>query len=145
MTRGTYLILCEILEPQTIQIGKLGMIPFEASYYCYVGSAMGDYKSSTCLEHRVKRHLRSRFQSTTKDSEIHKDPPKKHWHIDYLLAHPGIQINKVYLFPSGEKIECEIAQWISEFADGYIPKFGCSDCTCESHLFRIKEKSPLIG
>jgi Uri superfamily endonuclease len=144
MTRGTYLIFCKNKEPKTIQIGKLGMIPFEAGYYCYVGSAMGDFKSSTCLENRVKRHLKSAFQSTKDCTEEIKIPPKKHWHIDYLLSQPEIQIVKIFLIPSSEKIECETAQWISEFAVGCISKFGCSDCTCESHLFHILEKNKMI-
>lgn len=139
MTKGTYIIETCLFESQTIQIGHIGSIHFQSGIYWYVGSAMGRDGSSTCLEKRITRHLNSRFQLSKEVLDDIKIPPKKHWHIDYLLANPNIIVNKILILPSIEKIECEIANIISENADGSIKKFGCSDCGCESHLFYFKE------
>lgn len=139
MTKGIYIIEAKLFEPQVIQVGNIGSIKFQSGIYWYVGSAMGKDRSSTCLERRITRHLNSRYQ-LNKDifSEI-KNPPKKHWHIDYFLANPKVIIKNIKILSSNNKVECEIADIISDYADGSIKRFGCSDCVCESHLFYFKE------
>lgn len=87
---------------------------------------MGDYGSSTLIN-RVKRHIKP-----SKDK-------KTHWHIDYLLNQKKSIITKLYLIPSSERLECMIAKDLLMFADNSIKDFGSSDCSCQSHLFYIKE------
>ncbi len=88
---------------------------------------MGKRGSST-LENRVKRHLRLPKQKN------------KHWHIDYLLENKEVSIIKLYLIPNKQKLECKLAQELLSISDGFIDKFGSSDCRCQSHLIYFNDK-----
>ncbi|UCD13972.1 MAG: GIY-YIG nuclease family protein [Thermoplasmatales archaeon] len=110
--RGSYLMLVELKNPKKIQIGNLRDIDFKKGFYIYVGSALSG------LNQRIQRHLRKQ--------------KKIHWHIDYLLTHA--KIVDIFYKQSTLKEECCIAK-ILEKELSIIPNFGCSDCTCKSHLF----------
>jgi Uri superfamily endonuclease len=110
--KGSYILVIELKENKTLQIGKLGKIFFKKGFYLYVGSALNG------LEKRVQRHLK-------KDKKIH-------WHIDYLLRYA--KIISVYYQESNKKEECIIAKKLANKLSS-IPGFGCSDCKCDSHLF----------
>ncbi len=110
--KGSYILLIELPERQTIAIGSLKTIYFPRGYYAYVGSAMGGFKT------RLNHHL--------------KESQKPHWHIDYLLAKASI--TEIILCPTNERTECTIAQALQGQFDS-IPGFGASDCKCSSHLF----------
>ncbi len=107
----TYQLFIELSQPVSITIGLLGRFTFPAGRYIYTGSAKRG------LEARIRRHLSSK--------------KKKHWHIDYLLAHKNTQITEVKRF---SEPECLINQQIS--GDIIVPGFGASDCKkrCGSHL-----------
>ena len=92
---------------------------FEKGYYVYIGSAMNS------LVARINRHL--------------SDDKKMHWHIDYLLKNEHSEIRDVLFNVSDKKIECDLASAITENGKG-VPKFGCSDCNCSSHLIYFKRK-----
>jgi Uri superfamily endonuclease len=123
--KGSYILVVYIERDIQIEVGALGFITFKKGFYFYIGSAMGEYGSSTLLT-RVKRHFLS------------KNEKKIHWHIDYLLADVHSMIIKIYLVPSKYPLECIIARELSEISDGLIKNFGSSDCNCKSHLFYIK-------
>lgn len=110
--KGSYVLLIELTNETSIQIGKLGPIHFPASWYIYVGSAMNGIRS------RVKRHV--------------SDQKKHHWHIDYFLD--NAQLKEAYMKESKFKEECSIALIFAQKFHS-IPSFGSSDCSCESHLF----------
>ncbi|MFC2072352.1 DUF123 domain-containing protein [Chloroflexota bacterium] len=110
--KGSYILLVELPEEQTIVIGSLKAVHFHRGHYAYVGSAMGGFKS------RLNRHLR-----------VNKRP---RWHIDYLLQKASI--NNIILCETKDTIECTIAQALSSRFYA-IPSFGSSDCKCHSHLF----------
>jgi Uri superfamily endonuclease len=118
--KGSYLMLIELTEPQLIPIGKLRTTEFDKGFYMYVGSALNG------LEQRIQRHLRQ-----TK---------KHHWHIDYLLQHAVIV--DVSYRENTEREECMIAQKLNKMLPS-IPDFGCSDCTCKSHLFHGSKETLL--
>lgn len=121
--KGTYCLAICLNEDADIEIGKvLGEIAFKKGCYLYVGSAMNS------LESRVRRHL--------------SNDKKKHWHIDYLLLNDISNVENVWVNVSDKKIECELAQEIMKNEEA-VPKFGCSDCKCESHLiyFENMEKA----
>lgn len=120
--RGTYCLVLEVERDINLKIGSLGKINFREGKYCYVGSALNG------LEQRVQRHLRT---SNGKTKNLF-------WHIDYLLSSPEAKIEKVYYKESSKELECKIAKQVSKFGNG-IEKFGCSDCNCNSHLFKIKK------
>jgi Uri superfamily endonuclease len=111
--KGSYVLLVENKKDQSMRIGSLGVINFRAGIYAYVGSAWNG------LEARIARHRRRE--------------KKLRWHIDYFVSTPHTKIIHVETY-AGKRIECRLAGEISERAKG-ISGFGCSDCSCKSHLF----------
>ncbi len=120
--KGSYVLLIRVENPVEIKVGKLGRIKFRQGYYAYVGSAMNS------IEARVARHLR-------------KNNKKLFWHIDYLLANEYAEIVSVLIRESEQKEECKIAQKLAEKFEA-VPRFGCSDCRCGSHLFYLGASLP---
>jgi sugar fermentation stimulation protein A len=113
---GVYMILLKV-DDCSITVGALGEMVFKKGWYIYAGSAMKNLKS------RVKRHLAKR--------------KRKHWHIDYLAE----ASNKTKAFPiyTLKDLECTMAGDLSTLADEEVKGFGCSDCSCDSHLFYFEE------
>jgi Uri superfamily endonuclease len=110
--KGSYVLVLQLSKDREITVGKLGTLLFKKGYYVYVGSALNG------LEHRLQRHLRNE--------------KRLHWHIDYLLAYASIV--DIFFREGDTREECAIAH---SFASSLIsiPHFGCSDCSCKSHLF----------
>jgi Uri superfamily endonuclease len=120
--KGAYCLCIFIEDNLNVRIGALGLLPFERGRYIYVGSALNG------LFARVKRHIRTSkglFNSI-------------HWHIDYLLKEKDVRCEAVYLLFSEERIECDLARKIGSKVNT-IKRFGCSDCKCKSHLFRVDD------
>ena len=124
--KGFYILVICIPENTNIKIGALGNILFSKGYYLYIGSALGNSGSST-LKNRVKRHFTS------------PNNKKTHWHIDYLLNNPSSIIFHLYLIPISQNFECLIANELNNISDGFIKKFGSSDCKCKSHLIYFED------
>ncbi|HIH88761.1 TPA: GIY-YIG nuclease family protein [Candidatus Bathyarchaeota archaeon] len=121
VTRGSYCLCINVEKDKRIKVGALGRIDFPAGRYVYVGSALNS------LIPRLGRHLRtSRGEGRV-----------THWHIDYLLREPGVEIGAIYATDWVVRMECEIAEKIAERGEA-VSHFGCSDCTCKSHLYRVK-------
>lgn len=107
----TYQLLIELPRAVTITVGRLGRHRFEPGRYIYTGSARRN------LEARIARHLR-------KEKTLR-------WHIDYLLAAPGVRIVEVR---RSVRAECALNRATVGIIP--IPGFGASDCHngCGSHL-----------
>lgn len=121
--KGIYLLMIELKDPLKKDIGARGEIGFQAGRYIYVGSAQNG------VEKRVKRHI--------------SDEKKKHWHIDYLLEEAAVK--DVMVYEEEKREECRTASLLKKEFE-YVKDFGCSDCTCDSHLFYSqKEIEPLVG
>lgn len=129
--KGTYVLIVENHADTEIEIeiGKIGRIKFKRGFYAYVGSALSG------LEQRIGRHLRAPG-----------DNKKLHWHIDYFLACPMVEVKEVIFAETEERKECEIAVKMNIDRElDCIENFGCTDCSCKSHLFfstsltRLKE------
>lgn len=114
---GDYMIVLHLKEPETITVGSLGPVSFSEGYYVYVGSARKN------LEQRMAHHRALR--------------KKMHWHMDYLRK----EADFVGAIPirTRDDLEHDLARALSEIADWDVPKFGCTDCHCHSHLFGFKE------
>lgn len=110
---GAYLILVKIDEKRRIRVGKLGSLSFPPGWYVYVGSA------AKGLTQRMARHLRKK--------------KRFHWHIDYLRQH-GAKTLALPIRSSSDQ-ECAIVDSLSQVLSPHSPGFGCSDCTCRTHLF----------
>ena len=117
-------MLIEVKKPLRRRIGSLGMVKFDKGYYCYVGSALNN------LEKRILRHLRKR--------------KKLRWHIDYLLSCRDVVVKRILYKENKKREECEIAKKIRKISKP-IPNFGCSDCSCESHLFKLQHLIDVDG
>jgi Uri superfamily endonuclease len=107
----SYQLLIRLRQGRRLRIGRLGVFRFPAGRYVYTGSARRN------LEARLARHLR---------------PVKRlHWHIDYLLCSPGVEVLRRRRF---REEECAV----NRRGRGTIPApgFGAGDCRagCGAHL-----------
>ncbi|MBE0522366.1 MAG: GIY-YIG nuclease family protein [Candidatus Methanoperedenaceae archaeon] len=115
--KGVYVLLMKLNNDTTITIGKLGTFLFKKGFYAYTGSALG-----TGGFRRVTRHFNvAKGENTT-----------RRWHIDYLLHH--LEVICAVTVPTGDDLECQLSTELAAVMCG-IPGFGCSDCSCPSHLF----------
>ncbi len=119
--KGTYCLCINVEDVIRIKVGALGDIKFPKGSYIYVGSALNS------LIPRLERHL--------KHSRGEHDVT--HWHIDYLLKDPRVSMKSIYMNDNGEKRECLMAAQVAEHGVP-APRFGCSDCKCVSHLYRVE-------
>lgn len=118
--KGTYCLIIGNYKTSSLKIGNLYEDhKFKKGFYVYIGSAMNS------LVARINRHL--------------SDEKKLHWHIDYLLKNESSEIRDVLFNVSDKKIECDLASTIALNGEE-VPKFGCSDCNCNSHLIYFKRK-----
>ena len=116
MDKGVYALILENLY-RNIRIGALGMREFSGGRHIYVGSAQGSGGLA-----RVERHIRLAFR---------RDRSPR-WHIDHILLDPGFTPVAAVTAATNRDCECALARAIGGPS---IPGFGCSDCTCPSHLF----------
>jgi len=100
-----------------VRIGALGDISFPAGWYIYIGSALGSGGLA-----RLDRHIA--FPAAPGKN------PK--WHVDYLLRDPGFSLRYAVYAVTPDRLECRLA---GECGGTGVPGFGCSDCSCTSHLF----------
>ena len=112
-------MIIKVLSDFGVSVGALGKIRFKQGYYAYIGSAMNS------LEKRIARHL--------------KKEKKKHWHIDYMLAKKQAKIASVFVKESKAKEECDVAKKVARIGKA-IECFGCSDCSCKAHLFKVNKR-----
>ncbi len=122
--KGIYVLVIRLNDDTDVSIGKLGKMHFAKGLYAYVGSAQ------IALEKRVQRHV--------------KKEKKLFWHVDYLLQTPQARIIRVFTKTDGKEGECTVANRIATRSEAIVG-FGCSDCSCKSHLFHISDSSLLNG
>ncbi len=116
-----YIILYNLQESLTLQIGKLGEFQFPCGYYLYVG------KDKRNIRSRVSRHI-----SRNKNNR---------WHIDYLSRYAMPVFMQML---AGERNECDLVSHFSELGGRIlISGFGSSDCNCKSHLLYYAEITSL--
>ena len=112
-----YQLFIEVAVPLRLTVGRLGCFDFPAGEYVYTGSARRNFEA------RVRRHL---------------SPHKTlRWHIDYLLAAPGVAIRDVR---RTTEAECALNQQLA--GEVIVAGFGASDCRagCVSHLKRLASR-----
>lgn len=107
----SYQLWIAVHRPLRITVGRLGVFDFPVGVYVYTGSAKRN------LEARIARHGR-------RDKTLR-------WHIDYLLAAPGVELVCLSQSPQAE---CQMNRMAGGTA--LVPGFGASDCRsgCGSHL-----------
>lgn len=110
-------MLIRVSRPVQVTVGRFGTFNFPAGWYVYTGSARRNFEA------RVRRHL---------------SPHKTlRWHIDYLLAAPGVAIRDVR---RTTEAECALNQQLA--GEVIVAGFGASDCRagCVSHLKRLASR-----
>lgn len=122
MGGGSYTLLIEMEERKEMVIGALGKTSLREGFYAYNGSALGPGGFK-----RVDRHRK-----------VSNRGGKNHWHIDYLLSVKASSIYEVFK-TYGADIECSLSLPNAD----EIPGFGCSDCSCDSHLFYSESRVEL--
>lgn len=123
--KGTYILLLHLSKAARLTIGKLSVFDFPAGYYAYVGSAFG----SGGLRGRLKHHLSA--------------AAKPHWHIDYLRQ--AGTVCEVWYVASETCYEHQWADALRSMVGAVVlaPRFGASDCKCETHLIHFADKPEL--
>jgi Uri superfamily endonuclease len=126
MDKGIYCLIFE--NPAcTVRVGALGDITFDKGWHIYIGSALG----SGGLK-RLDRHI-ALFKN--------KDRRPK-WHVDYLTTDPRFRLTSAISAITTSRLECRLAGTLGGTG---IPGFGCSDCSCTSHLlYRARNPIPDI-
>jgi Uri superfamily endonuclease len=100
-----------------VRVGALGEVAFKPGWHVYTGSALGSGG--------LKRLIRHIGLSSTHDKR-----PK--WHVDFLLTSPDFSLAYAVYAATGKRLECRLAGSLSGSG---VRGFGCSDCSCRSHLF----------
>lgn len=114
--KGIYTIILFLPQARRIAVGSLGDMDFSSGYYSYTGSARGPGGLK-----RVNRHI------LLSEGKIQT----RRWHIDYLL--PQCSFIEAIITRTELDLECKIARAIGERLEPQ-PRFGCTDCSCVSHL-----------
>jgi len=123
---GIYTLVLFLPQPSRIAVGSLGAIDFAGGFYSYTGSAMGPGGLK-----RVERHIQV-LEGTKKT---------RRWHIDYLLPHTSLL--EAFTTRTTRDQECSIAKAIGKKLQA-VPRFGCSDCRCSSHLHFASERQKML-
>ena len=115
MDKGIYCLVFE--NPGcVVRVGAIGEVTFLSGWHIYIGSALG----SGGLK-RLTRHISI--------ARNHDRRPK--WHVDYLLTSSFFSLDYTVYGVTGNRLECRLANMLNENG---VPAFGCSDCSCPSHL-----------
>lgn len=114
--RGIYTLILELEHEIRIRVGALGEILFPEGCYAYTGSARGPGGFR-----RINRHV----------AVMNGENATRRWHIDYLLPH--VALRDVITTTTDLDLECVVARRIGADCTA-VPRFGCSDCRCQSHL-----------
>ncbi|MFI5381284.1 MAG: DUF123 domain-containing protein [Tepidisphaerales bacterium] len=112
---GVYIALFRLDRVRRIRVGRLGIIAFPAGRYAYVGTSQRN------LLARLSRHGRRR-------------KPLR-WHIDHLSVRA--EMIGALVVEGPRSLECRLATALARSGAEPILGFGCTDCRCPSHLFRL--------
>ena len=123
---GIYTLILSLPGAEQIAVGSLGGIHFPKGFYSYTGSARGPGGLKRLDRHAAVMAGRSLTRK---------------WHIDYLL--PRCQWLQEVVTRTDLDLECPIARSIGERLAS-VPRFGCSDCRCASHLHYSEKEEEMM-
>jgi len=122
---GIYTLILHLPRAEQIEVGSLGGIHFLKGFYSYTGSARGPGGLKRLDRHAVVMAGTSRT---------------RRWHIDYLL--PRCRWLQAVITKTELNLECPIARSIGQRLVS-VPRFGCSDCRCASHLHHSEREEEM--
>lgn len=121
---GTYIVVYRCDHSRAVTIGRWASLQLQPGLYFYVGSAFGPGG----VRARVTRHCR-------REKALR-------WHVDYLSTH--CDAAGAWYSHAPERLEHQWAQSLQTLAGmNAIEGFGCSDCTCDAHLFHTTRNTRL--
>ena len=158
--QGVYLLELVLSQPIELAFGRFQAgrcFALPASHYLYVGSALGQ-RGATTLAGRLLRHatrsgeqlahaIRPLLHQTLQQVGLAATPPRQkrcHWHIDYLLDQPTVELVHIAALRTALPLEASLAaQVLADPATMPVaPGLGASDHPAATHLFRLAaEKS----
>lgn len=115
--KEVYILIIEVEKEISIVIGTLGRMRFKKGEYIYAGSGQNNARKM------IQMH--------------YSDKKKTKHHIDYLLKDPHVTLKKAIYKKGAKEEECRIAS-IFNITEEPVKNFGSGDCSCYSHLFRLK-------
>jgi len=128
--QNAYVLHIDARRSLTLRVGALKGVWLPAGHYVYVGSARRGIAT------RIARHVRLAVQKTG----------NLHWHIDYLLTNPQIQLAGATVLVGCS--ECRISLQIAsrKGVTAPIPHFGSTDCRsgCKAHLYRLQAREDIV-
>ncbi len=149
--KGVYVLILRMKESEDISVGKLGRLNFKRGYYAYAGSAHGSGGEKRVIRHFDVAHGKNATR------KWHIDYLLPHAEVicavfsptDYELECVVAKLlgektlRKFYQkplrrFTSQTRMPAGIRGYCASRSFGFsaaIPGFGCSDCSCETHLF----------
>jgi Uri superfamily endonuclease len=125
VSAGTYALILRAPEPARIRVGSLGPMEVLPGPHVYVGSAFGPGG----LAARVGRHVRG-------DGRVR-------WHVDHLRA--VAEVEGAWITTDPVRREHLWAEVFRAWPGATVPLagFGASDCSCETHLVRLRRRPSL--
>lgn len=158
--QGVYLLELALSQPLELAFGRFQSgrrFALPIGHYLYVGSALGQ-RGATTLAGRLLRHatrsgeqsahvMRPLLHQTLQQVGLAATPPQQkrcHWHIDYLLDQPLVELVHIAALRTALPLEASLAaQVLADPATMPVaPGLGASDHPAATHLFRlVGEKS----
>lgn len=152
--QGLYLLRIHLAVPLTLAFGRFAggrSFALPAGDYLYVGSAKGE-RGATTLAGRLLRHatrtaeqlphaLREPLFQALQAAALHPKLPRQkrcHWHIDYVLDAPTVQLTAIYGVRSAIACEGRLARWLmaEPSTTVIVPGVGASDDPGATHLLQ---------
>lgn len=158
---GAYVLWMRAREGALVSFGRfrggrpVAVVP---GWYAYVGSAMGQ-RGATALTGRLLRHatrtgegpphaIREAMVASFVAEGLGKVPLKPptrkrlHWHVDYLLDEPSVELERVTVIRTDARIESALARRLAALpgASPLLPGLGASDAPGETHLLGLGDQ-----
>jgi len=156
---GAYVLRVSVAAPLSLSFGRFQkgrQITVPAGDALYIGSAMGRRGSSTLAlrllrhatrttplpPHRIRAALLAQLQGAGMGGEHLQPPATKtcHWHVDYLLDRPEVELTHILAIRSITPLETTIARRLNADASTAViaPGLGASDSPAIAHLLHLR-------
>lgn len=149
---GTYVLRLMVRQPVAVQFGRFRqgqLVEVPAGTYLYVGSAMRGL-GARLLRHASRtdasqpQPIRSDLAMFLMSAGLVRGkrpyPPKRlHWHIDYLLEKPEVELTHVIVLRSSMRLETAVADMLAQDPATFIvtPGLGAQDDPGRTHLLGV--------
>lgn len=158
---GVYLLRIRVMQPLSLAVGRFRggrALGFPVGDYLYVGSALAT-KGATSLAMRLLRHatrssplpphqLRATLAEVFAGCGLGNGqlPTAKrlHWHVDYLLDQPDVELSQVFVLRTDRPLEAALAEWLAAEEMTFIIQkgLGARDYPEQTHLLGVRAPAP---